>query len=145
MPESDPVRVVPPENGVIILAVAHYPEAYKTRRGKQLLREKLLAQYREARKDPAVRLASCVVEIESEVGGTPLNFALDDLRQEVVANGGKVVCLGYPRAYLASLASVGVTDARGFFLEDKGKRAQAVRFLAALAPPTGQGGGNPSP
>jgi hypothetical protein len=58
---------------------------------------------------------SCVVEIKSEIAGTPLIRALFELWKVVAeGEGGQVLCVDYPPDYIDSLTSLGLLALEGF-------------------------------
>ena len=120
------------EQGVILLTV-HYSDELllKTGSSKRLSKE-LTDKYQEFRKKErvGVKNISCVVDIQSEIAGSPLVRALFELWKEVVSKeGGQVVCVNYPADYLDSLTSLGLPTLPGFSLAET--KEEAIQKLTA--------------
>jgi len=108
------------ENGVIILTVRYSQELLLTTGVHERLSKALIRRYREVleKEQEKVKNISCVVNIKSEVAGSPLVRALFELWKEVVGKeeGGQVICANYPADYIDSLTALGLPTLAGFSL-----------------------------
>jgi hypothetical protein len=103
------------ERGVIILTV-NFDAAFFFQKGagNQLSKEFTDCYRKEKGKAEA---SSCVVEIQSEIAGTPLIRGLFELWKVVAeGEGGQVICVNYPPDYIDSLTSLGLLALEGFSL-----------------------------
>ena len=116
------------EEGVILLSVRYGQELLLERGTSERLSKELTGRYRQIREKANVKTISCIVEIQSEVAGSPVVRALFDLWREVVGKeGGQVVCVNYPQEYIDSLTSLGLPSLAGFSLaETKGEAIQKL-------------------
>ena len=105
------------KESVIVLTVSFGPELLLERGARERLSNQLKDQYAKQLDSGGASTNSCVVNIQSEVAGSPLVRALFELYREVVGNkSGQVVVVGYPPDYIESLNSLGLTSLDGFRL-----------------------------
>jgi hypothetical protein len=118
------------DEGVVLLTIRYSPEVLiKTGAHERFSRE-LMKCYQTIRgkERERVKTNSCIVEIQSDVAGSPMVRALFDLWREIAGKeSGQLVCVGYPQDYLDSLTALGLTTLPGFSLA--GTRVQAVQKL----------------
>lgn len=108
------------ENGVPVLTIDYGTEQMFQARVSELLSERLVNAYRtllsESHEHEPAR--ACIVVIKAETAGSPLVRALFDLYKVVHAGSGTLICVSYPKAYMDSLTSIGLTVLPGFFLAE---------------------------
>lgn len=125
------------ERGVIVLTLNYDRELLFETTAPKLLSDQLLEQYRATRKDSTVKTDSCIVEMKTEVAGSPVVRALSQLWREVVAGkAGQVVCVNYPHQYIDSLTTLGLLGMDGFALANT--REEALNRLAPRAEEIGK-------
>jgi len=79
------------------------------------LGKKLIASYADANGTNP----SCVVVIDAVIAGAFLGRALFELYQVVVTErGGKLLCVNFPKDYIATLEILGITSLEGFLTFD---------------------------
>jgi hypothetical protein len=127
---GDSVRIDPPQQNVPFLTITHAPDVWHDVGPKGQLREQVLSKYHEARRGPGATKVSCVVQIETKIGGTPIGNALFDLFDEVSEAGGSLICVGFPEDTLDALTATGLTSLPGLILADN--RDQALALLPGL-------------
>jgi hypothetical protein len=126
------------EQTVAVLTI-HYDRSLSSptdsRRG---LGKELVERYQQAQSQPRPeesRVSSCVVDLRTKAADSALIRALVDLWREVVAHGGRLICVGYPEPYLHSLKTLlGVPDHKTFLLA---KTTAAAVEQARTAVPVG--------
>ena len=117
------------EQGVVVLTVSYGPELMLTNTASKKLSEELVGAYqKETGKNGSANTGSCVVIIEAQTAGSPLVRALFELYKTVSADGGQVICIGFPSDYIDSLTTLGLTALPGFTLA--GKKEEALSKLA---------------
>lgn len=120
------------EDGVMVLSVTLGKELLFSTGAGSRLSDDLLTHYRDTlEKDgKALSTKSCIVDIQSEVAGSPLVRALYNLWEEVFRNqAGQVICVNYPDEYIDSLTSLGLPSLPGFSLDVN--KTQAIKRLTA--------------
>ncbi len=120
------------ENGVILLKVNFNEELLLKMDAGVTISQELKKRYQEVRDRDRAKLTtiSCVVDINSEIAGSPLVRGLFELWREVVQkDGGQVVCVNYPKDYIDSLTSLGLPALAGFNLA--GSTEEAIKILGA--------------
>jgi len=118
------------KEGVILLVVKYGQELLLKEGAPERLSKALTGRYREmlGKDGGKVRTMSCVVEIQSEIAGSPLVRALFELWKEVVGKeSGQVICVNYPPDYIDSLTSLGLPSLAGFSLAVT--REEAIQSL----------------
>jgi len=75
---------------------------------------------------------SCVVQIDAVVVGTPVIRALLELYQLIRANGGCLICVGYPPRYISMLNTLGVQRLSHFRLASDLAAAKAQIALEPI-------------
>lgn len=107
------------ERSLIILTVSYGKELLLETGAGRSFSEEIVRCYRTLRDTQAghPEVPVCLVEIKSEVAGSPLVRALYELWQEVVKKGnGQVICIDYPEDYIDTLTSLGLPSLGGFTL-----------------------------
>ena len=82
--------------------------------GKKLIHEYSTLSEREQ----DVKSKDCVVDMRTTTADSPVIRALFDLYKTVAATGGKLIVVGYPVDYIASLEALGLTTLPGFRLSN---------------------------
>lgn len=122
------------EDGVIVLTLSFGTELLFSSGAASQLSDDLIKGYQDAlKKEPSnvLETKSCVIDIQSEVAGSPLVRALYELWQEVFRNqSGQVICVNYPDDYIDSLTSLGLPSLPGFSL-DIGRKEAVERVKAS--------------
>ncbi len=108
------------EQGVVVLEVKYQDSALFKDSSYEELSLELQKLDQKVRKDRSqdIKTPSCIIRILSRSAGTVLIRALFDHWQVVSANGGRLVCTDYPKAYLPSLRVLGLNKLPGFHLAD---------------------------
>ncbi len=114
------------DRGAPVLTVRYSAgEMFRMATAKELT-SSLIGGYEERLTEkPPIR--SCIVVIESETAGSPLDRALFELYKRVVAEGQELFCVNYPADYIHSLTSLGLPSLKGFVL--KSSRETAIKDL----------------
>jgi len=121
--------------GVVVLKVGYGLEQMLKDGAAKELSKRLLEEYQrkmneEAQKtNDSARTGSCVVVITAETAGSPLVRALFELYKVVTAEGGQVICVGYPSDYIDSLTELGLPSLDGFSLATS--QQAAIETLAS--------------
>jgi len=106
--------------GIVVATVGYGLEQMLQEGAAKELSRRLLEEYQrqmdEAKKAGTARTGSCVVVIKAETAGSPLVRALFELYKAVTAEGGQVICVGYPSDYIDSLTELGLPSLHGFSL-----------------------------
>jgi hypothetical protein len=107
------------EGGVIVLAISYSHELLMRTEAPKRLSKEVMECYQRLREQKVgtIETNSCIVEINSDVAGSPVVRALFELWREVTGReSGQVICVNYPQDYIASLTSLGLPSLGGFGL-----------------------------
>jgi len=113
------------EEGAVVLTVDYGPEQMFQQEGSKALSEEFLKKYNEATQSDGSSRSSIVV-VEADTAGSPLLKALFDLYKKVTAERKQLICVGYPRAYIRSLTTLGLLSLSGFKLAESKKAALEI-------------------
>lgn len=114
------------DRGIPVLTIRYGAgEMFRTESAKEL--SSLMVEGYEKRLTEEPPNRSCIVVIESETAGSPLDRALFELYKRVVSEGQQLFCVNYPADYIHSLTSLGLPSLKGFVL--KSSRETAIKDL----------------
>lgn len=104
------------KEGIIVLTINYDQEFLLKDIAFERLKHGLTEGYFNIIKDRQPETESCIVKIESDTAGTPLIRALFELWREIRNKDKQVICVNFPKDYVDSLASLGLTSLPGFSL-----------------------------
>lgn len=134
MPQPPSVRVVGERRRDVIILHLTFSSELLFYSPPNEISQVLLAQYEQQRikRDTP----SCIVEIATTVAGSPVVHALSDLWKVVRSSNppSMLVCVNYPRRYMASLVTLGMDRLPGFELTDNMDAAMRLFSEQAISP-----------
>jgi hypothetical protein len=121
------------QEGVPILEVDYSPSQLFRPSISTPLSETLIEKYRSLRQQNRVgaRSDACIVYIKASTAGSPLVRAIFELYKVVYADDATLYCVNYPKDYMESLTSLGLTALPRF--RPKDTLEEALRELAKVA------------
>ena len=113
-----PLSVTGEKKGdVVVLTVKYAKDFLRHGSAFELFRDRLVEQYTALR--PTADTSSgavCVVQVDTEISGSPLVRALFELYETVASDRGRLIIADFPPDYIPQLASLGLTSLKGFEL-----------------------------
>jgi hypothetical protein len=105
------------EDGTVVLTVSYGPGQMLYREPASQVRKQLIAEYdRMVERNSEAR--DCIVVMKAQSAGSPFVRGLFELWEHVRPREGRVVCANYPKDYIDSLLTLGLSKLDGFLLSN---------------------------
>jgi hypothetical protein len=119
--------------GVLVLHLS-FASSVLIGRAPVNISDALVAEYESRRKEIGDVPMSCIVEMMTPIGGSPVVHALIDLWRQVQRDpSSKLVCVNFPDRYSSSLPALGMDKVEGFY--QARTMADAMLFFQELPGP----------